>query len=152
VSRVIGEQSRETGTRGRVGGFRISGLPPGTYRLSLAPSIDGHWWLESALLDGHDVTDGVFEVTATGPTPFMDRTLWSQGSRRLPQAAAVATDGTFSLRGLPGGVYGLTCVSGASAADLSDPAFLATAAAAAIPVTVVQGGRTIQDVVVGKRL
>jgi hypothetical protein len=72
------------------GTFRLTGIVPGTYRLSATlPGAPG-WWLRSALLGDRDLLDVPLEVSASGDTrslvvTFSDRPGEIAGSLRAPE-------------------------------------------------------------------
>jgi hypothetical protein len=74
-----------------------------------------------------------------------DRALWRAGSRRIASTRPDTT-GAFSIRDLPGGAYLLAALTDLEPADLEDPAFLEEMAAQSVPVTIVDGQRTVQDI------
>jgi hypothetical protein len=160
--------------------FTVSGVIPGTYRLSatLAP-----WTLKSAMLGTRDVSDTTFEVrpgedittlvvtftdspaevsgtltdAAGRPTSSFvllmfptDRALWFAGSRRLRPPTGPASDGKFSFTGLPAGEYYLVALTEVSPAEASDPQFLEQVVPAAIKFTLGPGEKKVQDVKIAR--
>jgi hypothetical protein len=73
-----------------------------------------------------------------------DRTRWVAGSRRM-QAVRPDTAGVYSVTKLPPGDYLLAALTDFEPADLEDSAFLDTLASVALPVTIRDGSRTVQD-------
>jgi hypothetical protein len=74
-----------------------------------------------------------------------DRAQWSVGSRRVRQVRP-ASDGTFTITGLPAGEYYVSAVTDLDANDLSDPTFLEElAASGALKLTLADGERKTQD-------
>ena len=73
-----------------------------------------------------------------------DRRHWGPRSRRV-QAVRPASDGRFTIAGLPAGEYRLAAVTDADPDEWQDPAFLALAVATAIPVSLAEGETKTQD-------
>jgi hypothetical protein len=73
-----------------------------------------------------------------------DRRHWRAGARRIASTRP-ATDGRFSLAGLPAGEYHVAALVDVTEADLSDPAFLAGIAPPALRITIAAGEMTVQD-------
>ena len=91
------------------------------------------------------------ESTDGGPAPnyfilafSADRERWMPLSRRVRQTRP-ATDGRFSIRGLPSGDYFLATVTDVEPGEWFDPAFLSQLVPAAVKVTVRDGEQTIQN-------
>jgi hypothetical protein len=160
------------------GTFQLTGIVPGTYRLSATlPGAPG-WWLRSALLGDRDLLDFPLEVGAAADTrtvvvTFSDRpgeiagslrapegtpapdyfvlvfpadpALWRPGSRRV-HTTRPATNGQFSIRGLPRGDYLLGALTDMDPADVHDPAFLEQVAASAIKLSLKDGEQKRQDI------
>jgi hypothetical protein len=78
-----------------------------------------------------------------------DRTLWRPGSRRV-QTARPATDGGFSIRGLPAGEYLIGALTDLDPADVHDPAFLEQVAAAGIRIQLANGEQKRQDIQIAR--
>ena len=74
-----------------------------------------------------------------------DRELWRPGSRRV-HTTRPATNGMFSVRGLPGGDYVVGALTDMDASDVHDPAFLEQVAAASIKVSLKDGEQKRQDI------
>jgi hypothetical protein len=77
-----------------------------------------------------------------------DRRYWGPRSRRV-QAVRPASDGTFTIAGLPAGDYRLAAVTDVDLEEWEDPAFLALALAASIPVSLAEGETKTQDLRLG---
>jgi hypothetical protein len=77
-----------------------------------------------------------------------DRSLWLPNARRI-RAVQPATDGSFTVSGLPAGEYAIAAAEDVEAADLADPAFLEQLLAAAFKVTLADGEQKRQDLRVG---
>jgi hypothetical protein len=73
-----------------------------------------------------------------------DRRFWVPLSMRVRQVRP-ATDGRFSLRGLPAGDYFIAAVTDVEPGEWYDPAFLETLVPAAVKVSVRAGERTAHD-------
>jgi hypothetical protein len=74
-----------------------------------------------------------------------DRAQWAVGSRRVRQVRP-ASDGQFSITGLPAGEYFVCAVTDLDPNDLSDPTFLEQlAASGALKVTLADGEKKTQD-------
>ncbi len=73
-----------------------------------------------------------------------DRERWTPLSRRVRQSRP-ATDGRFSIRGLPPGDYFVAALTDVEPGEWFDPAFLSPLVSAAVKVTVREGEQTIQD-------
>jgi hypothetical protein len=89
---------------------------------------------------------------ATGrPTPNFpilvfatDRAAWFAGSRRVV-GAHVASDGQFTIRGLPAGEYYIAALTDVSATELTDPTFLEAVVPSALRLTLADGEQKVQD-------
>jgi hypothetical protein len=89
---------------------------------------------------------------ATGrPTPNFpivvfatDRAAWFAGSRRVVEAH-VASDGKFTIQGLPAGEYYIAALTDVNATELSDPAFLEAIVPSALRLTLADGEQKVQD-------
>jgi hypothetical protein len=73
-----------------------------------------------------------------------DRSRWTPLSRRVRQARP-ATDGTFSVRGLPPGEYLIAALTDVQPGEWFDPAFLNALVPAAVKVAIREGERVQQD-------
>jgi uncharacterized protein (DUF2141 family) len=109
------------------------------------------------LSDAHTELTGTLQQTAdtNASDHFIvvvpaDRALWQPGSRRF-QFTRPATDGAFVIRDLPPGDYLMAALTDFDASDFNDLVFVEQLAGAAIPVTVQERGRTVQDVRLGRR-
>jgi hypothetical protein len=78
----------------------------------------------------------------------VDPAQWLPQSRRI-RSAPPATDGSFTVAGLPAGEYAIAAAEDVNAADLSDPAFLAQLLASAYTVTLGEGEQRRQDLKIG---
>ena len=73
-----------------------------------------------------------------------DKSLWLPNARRI-QSVQPATDGSFSVKGLPAGEYAMVAVGDAAPGDLSDPAVLEQLLASAFKLTLAEGEKKRQD-------
>ena len=73
-----------------------------------------------------------------------DKTLWLPGARRIIHVRP-ATDGAFTVDGLPSGDYAIAAAENLDPADLAVPAFLEQLLAASHRVTLADGERKVQD-------
>jgi hypothetical protein len=80
----------------------------------------------------------------------VERSLWLPNARRI-KLAQPATDGSFSVGGLPAGDYAIVAAENVEDADVGDPAFLSPLLAVAYKVTVAEGETRRQDLTVGSR-
>lgn len=89
---------------------------------------------------------------ATGrPTPNFpivvfatDRAAWFAGSRRVVEAH-VASDGQFTIQGLPAGEYYVAALTDVNATEPSDPAFLEAVVPSALRLKIADGEQKVQD-------
>jgi hypothetical protein len=79
-----------------------------------------------------------------------DRSFWLPNARRI-RSVQPATDGSFTVAGLPAGDYGVAAMEEIDAAELADPAFLSRLLESAFRVTLAEGERKRQDLRVGGR-
>lgn len=73
-----------------------------------------------------------------------DKSLWLPGARRI-QSAQPATDGSFSVKGLPPGEYAIVAVGDTAPGDLGDPAMLEQLLGSAFKLTLAEGEKKRQD-------
>ena len=74
----------------------------------------------------------------------VERSLWLPNARRI-KLAQPATDGSFSISGLPAGNYAIVAAEDVEAADLADHAFLSLLLESAYKLTLSEGERKLQD-------
>jgi hypothetical protein len=74
-----------------------------------------------------------------------DKTQWRSGTRRILQVRP-GTDGRFAFRTLLPGSYLLAAVTDVEPGEWLDPAFLQKLVAGAIPLTIAEGERKVQDI------
>lgn len=160
------------------GAFRIAGVIPNTFTLEVTPPKGSTWQPVSAMLGTidlldtptliRDAVDGVSVVLTNQATHlegrlmtpegdaagalFMavfpqDRALWTPTSRRIRSARA-ATDGHWSLEGLPPGDYCVVALSDLAPEELLLPEFLEQLTPLAIKVSLTSGERKTQDVMI----
>lgn len=93
------------------------------------------------------VIDSAGRPTGTFPIVVYsaDRASWSAGSRRVVQAQP-ASDGKFSVIGLPAGEYYLAAVTRLEPGDLASRQFLEELVPASLRVTIRDGEKKTQDV------
>ena len=78
-----------------------------------------------------------------------DRTYWTPGSRRV-RMTRPATDGAFSVRGLPPGEYFLAALTDLETGEWNDPALLEELARSSARVTLRDGETTTRDFRIGE--
>ena len=74
-----------------------------------------------------------------------DRSIWSQGTRRVPAPIQPDTSGKFRADGLPAGEYYVAAVSDMDPGDWGDPGFMEQVAAVAFKITLGEGEKKTQD-------
>ncbi len=74
----------------------------------------------------------------------VDKNYWLPQSRRI-QSARPGTDGKYSFRGLPQGDYRLIAVTDVETGEWYDPTFLTQLAGAAMPISLAEGEKKVQD-------
>ncbi len=121
------------------------------FPLDINPNQD----IESAVLSFSNRTQelsGTIQDAAGRPTSDFtiivfpsDKRYWLPQSRRITSARP-ATDGRFSLRGLPAGDYRLTAVTDVEPGEWYDPAFLAQLLNVSIPIALAEGETKTQDI------
>jgi uncharacterized protein (DUF2141 family) len=99
---------------------------------------------------------GTIQDVAGHPTPeyFViifprDREYWTPQSRRI-QAKRPSSDGRFTFPNMPPGDYLLAAVTDVEQGEWYVPAFLTELTQAAIPVTIAESERKVQDIRVGR--
>ena len=78
-----------------------------------------------------------------------DRSRWTPGSRRV-RMTRPATDGSFSIKGLPPGDYIVGALTDLETGEWNDPALLDQLSKAGVKVTLRDGETTRQDLSIGK--
>jgi uncharacterized protein (DUF2141 family) len=78
-----------------------------------------------------------------------DRTYWTPGSRRV-RMTRPATDGSFSVRGLPPGEYFLAALTDLETGEWNDPTLLEEAVRSSAKVTLRDGETTTRDFRIGE--
>src|SRR6185436_19079212 len=76
-----------------------------------------------------------------------DRAFWTPQSRRI-RTIRPAEDGQFTVSNLPPGDYRLAAVRDIEDGQWFDPQFLSSLVGSSVPVTIVDGQRTVQNVMV----
>ena len=162
-------------TADAAGRFSISGVVPGKYRVSVggppaawttkSAVFNGREALDFFVevkpgedqsgvitLTTHPGTlSGMLQDSSGQPTaaytiivfPSEER-LWAPPARRI-QATRPATDGRYSFSGLPAGEYRLVAVTDVEPGQWYDPAFLRELGGLALPITLGDGERRVQD-------
>jgi len=74
----------------------------------------------------------------------VDKSFWLPNARRI-RSAAPATNGSFSIGGLPAGEYAIAAVEDVEASDLAEPAFLSQLLAASVKIAVAEGEKKTQN-------
>lgn len=77
-----------------------------------------------------------------------DRKYWTPGSRRT-RTTRPATDGVYSIKGLPAGEYQIAALTDLEPGEWNDPTLLERLLPFSIKVTLREGERTTQDVRIG---
>ncbi len=153
------------------GRFTLTGVMPGRLFLRTtggalkSAMVAGQDTLDFPLefTGDRDVTDAVLTVTdktsdlsgsltdseGTPATDYVvvvatsDSRYWTPGSRRI--AVARPVNGLYFVRTLPPGSYMIAAVADFEQGVQYDPEFLRTLAVAAVPVTLLEGGKVTQD-------
>jgi hypothetical protein len=150
------------------GTFAIPLVVPGRFRLEVSGPASRpdqpRLFLQSAVIDGQDVTDMDFEIapgrimtelvvtltTRTQPLTVFptEPRFWVPASRRI-RIASRATDGSFEIPDLPAGTYHLVVFPGAEPDELGDPVFLQSLVAGALTLTLPPGEHTVRHLRTG---
>jgi hypothetical protein len=116
----------------------------------LRPGVDASGMVVT-LTDRPTILSGTVRDGAGRPTPnypivvfSTDRASWFAGSRRIQQAH-VASDGTFTITGLPAGEYFVAALTDLNANELYEPAFLESITATSLRLTLLAGEKKTQD-------
>jgi protocatechuate 3,4-dioxygenase beta subunit len=96
------------------------------------------------------VYDGAGRVTPNFPIVVFstDREYWTMSSRRV-QTARPASDGKFTVTGLPAGEYFVCAVTAVDRTEVYDPAFLEQLAPVSFKITIADGEKKVQDLRLG---
>jgi protocatechuate 3,4-dioxygenase beta subunit len=97
--------------------------------------------LTGTVIDGAGRPTGAFPIVVYSA----DRAFWPAGSRRVVQAQP-ASDGKFSVIGLPAGEYYLAAVTRLDPGDLASRQFLEELVPASLRITIRDGEKKTQDV------
>lgn len=79
-----------------------------------------------------------------------DRALWHEHALQLRPPARPSTDGRYRLAPLPAGDYYLVPLTEVDRMDFVDPAFLERLIGSALPITLGEGERVVQDLVLNR--
>jgi hypothetical protein len=162
-------------TADAAGRFSISGAVPGKYRVSVAgppaawtlksavfngrEALDFFVEVKPGEDQGGVITltthpgtlSGMLQDSSGQPTAAYtiivfpsDERLWAAPARRI-LATRPATDGRYSFSSLPAGEYRLVAVTDVEPGQWYDPAFLRELSGLALPITVGDGERRVQD-------
>jgi protocatechuate 3,4-dioxygenase beta subunit len=161
------------------GKFKLPGLAPGRYRLSVgqqAPIVP--WTVRSITIGGQDALDGFVDVrqsvadavitltdriasltgkmdSGTGTPADYTVVLFSidraqwRAQSRRILTTRTATDGSYTFRAVPPGDYFLAPVEDAEPGEWYDPAFLQRLSPGALRITIAEGEQKVQDVKAG---
>ena len=157
--------------------FTLAGVAPGRYFLRggggalKSAMVGGQETLDFPLdvTGERDITDAVLTVTdrtqeltgvltdASGRPAVdyiilavaADSRFWTPGSRRIVTTRP-DTSGRYSFRSLPPGEYLLATVTDLEPGGEYDPEFLKTLAGASVHVSLIEGGKTTQDIRVSR--
>jgi len=103
----------------------------------------------AAAISGRLVDAGGRPITRYSIVVFTtDKTMWLPSARRI-RSVAPATDGTFSVTGLPAGSYSIAAAEDVENADLADPDFLSQLLTSAYRVTLGEGEKIQRNLRVG---
>jgi hypothetical protein len=96
------------------------------------------------------VFDGLGRVTPNFPIVVFstDRGYWTPSSRRV-QTARPASDGKFTVTGLPAGEYYVCAVTAVERTEVYDPAFLDQLVGVSFRITIADGQKLKQDLKLG---
>jgi hypothetical protein len=102
--------------------------------------------------DSHSELTGTLQTSAGTPAPdyfivafSQTRTYWTPQSRRL-KSVRPGTDGRFTIRDLPAGDYFIAALTDVDPDEWQTPAFLDQLVPVAIKISIMSGGRVIQDI------
>jgi hypothetical protein len=156
------------------GSFTIKGVIPGRYTLRASglggylrsAMVSGQDTLDIPLdfTGERDITDAVLTMadsasmlegtlTDAAGKPARDYTMviastdnryWVPGTRRIATSRA-GVDGRYAFGALPPGSYFLAAVQDLENGLQFDPEFLRELSRASVPVTIIEGGKTVQD-------
>ncbi len=137
-----------------------SAVAGGRDALDLPLEIGPNEAISDAVLTFTDATQdvsGMLQDASGRPAPdytivvfAADSRFWMPGARRI-RTSRPATDGRFTVTGLPPGDYRIAAVTDMSPTDSTDPAFLQLLMDASIPFTLAPGEKRVQDFRIGGR-
>jgi hypothetical protein len=138
------------GSPWRIGSAVVKGLDVLDFPLEVLP----HENITDAVVtfvDYEQTISGVFQDASGRPAPEYtivvfpaDRRYWLPGSRRV-RWARPATDGRYSIRGLPPGEYRMAAVTDLLPSNPADSAFLDQLVAPSFTLTIADGENKTQD-------
>lgn len=148
------------GMRTPAGGWWLTGVRVGERDLGDTPievqANESTAGIQVEFRDRIGTIDGTLSDASGRPSPGyfvlafpIDRAHWTTTSRRMVPAVRPATDGRFTISGLPGGEYFLTVVTEVDPDEAADARFLETLIPMAIRVVVPAFGSVQQDVRIG---
>jgi len=149
-----------SGMRAAAGGWWLTGVRVDDRELGDAPiEVQANAHTSGVQLEFRDrigTIEGTLSDTNGRPSPGyyvmafpIDRSHWTTTSRRIVPAVRPATDGRFTIVGLPGGEYFLAVVTEVDPDEAADARFLETLIPMAIKVVVPPLGTVQQDVRIG---
>ena len=167
--------------RGSTGAIALNGAPPGRYILSATGQMPVGWYLKSVAVGGREVPDRILDISgditdlvvtctdvptqvvgkvvdadqkpAAGCTLILfpaDAALWATSGWRIAWVGASA-EGLFLLDGPIPGSYLLAAADDPDQGQWWDPAFLNALRPEATPVTIVEGQKVVQNLVLKRR-
>ena len=148
------------GMRTDAGGWWLTGVRVGERHLGDEPvEVQANELVGDIVVEFRDrmgAIEGALSDAAGRPAPGyfvmafpVDRAHWTTTSRRMVPAAHPATDGRFTISGLPGGDYYLAVVTEVDPDEAADGRFLETLIPMAIRVVVPERGTVQQALRIG---
>jgi hypothetical protein len=130
----------------RVGGREVLDLP---FSIEADTNLEG---IEITITDRKTSLSGTLQDASGHAAPdyyivvfSADRRYWPASTRRI-RTARPATDGRFQVADLPAGAYLLAALIDVESGEWLDPDFLDKLMPGTIPITLVEGQETVQDV------
>ncbi|MCR4375055.1 MAG: carboxypeptidase-like regulatory domain-containing protein, partial [Acidobacteria bacterium] len=148
------------GMRTDAGGWWLTGVRVGERNLGDEPvQVEANEAVDDVVVEFRDrmgAIEGALSDAAGRPAPGyvvmafpVDRAHWTTSSRRMVPAVRPATDGRFTISGLPGGDYYLAVVTEVDPDEAADGRFLETLIPMAIRVVVPERGTVQQALRIG---